>query len=57
MKLIEIYERCHNLWQIEELCKIMKSDLDARISYMKTENTIKGYFHRILLKGILHLGC
>ena len=44
MKAIEIYETYHNLWRIEESFKIMKSDLDARPAFMKTENTIKGHF-------------
>ena len=44
MKPLEIYETYHNLWRIEESFKIMKSDLDARPAFMKTENTIKGHF-------------
>ena len=40
----EIYATYHNLWRIEESFKIMKSDLDARPVYMKTEETIKGHF-------------
>lgn len=44
MKGVAIYETYHNLWRIEESFKIMKSDLDARPTFMKTENTIKGHF-------------
>lgn len=44
MKPLEIYETYHNLWRIEESFKIMKSDLDARPAFVKTENTIKGHF-------------
>lgn len=44
MKAKDIYDTYHNLWRIEESFKIMKSDLDARPAFMKTENTIKGHF-------------
>lgn len=44
MKPLEIYETYHNLWRIEESFKIMKSDLNARPVFMKTQNTIKGHF-------------
>lgn len=44
MEGFAIYETYHNLWRIEESFKIMKSDLDARPTFMKTENTIKGHF-------------
>lgn len=44
MKAKDIYDTYHNLWRIEESFKIMKSDLDARPVFMKTENTIKGHF-------------
>lgn len=44
MKASDIYSIYHNLWHIEESFKIMKSDLDARPAFMKTEETIKGHF-------------
>ena len=44
IKAQELYRIYHNLWHIEESFKIMKSDLDARPAYMKTEETIKGHF-------------
>ncbi len=44
MDALTIYETYHNLWRIEESFKIMKSDLNARPAFMKTENTIKGHF-------------
>ena len=40
----DIYNTYHNLWRIEESFKIMKSELDARPAFMKTEYTIKGHF-------------
>lgn len=44
MKPLEIIETYHNLWRIEESFKIMKSDLEARPVFAKTEETIKGHF-------------
>lgn len=44
MNANELYSVYHNLWHIEESFKIMKSDLDARPVYLKTEETIKGHF-------------
>lgn len=44
MSASELYGVYHNLWHIEESFKIMKSDLDARPVYLKTEETIKGHF-------------
>lgn len=44
MKERDIYATYHNLWRIEESFRIMKSDLDTRPVYMKTEDTIKGHF-------------
>ena len=44
MNASELYSVYHNLWHIEESFKIMKSDLDARPVYLKTEETIKGHF-------------
>lgn len=44
MKDEEIYHIYHNLWRIEESFKIMKSDLDARPVFARTNDTIKGHF-------------
>lgn len=40
----EIYNVYHNLWRIEQSFRIMKSELDARPVFCKTESTIKGHF-------------
>lgn len=40
----EIYNAYHNLWRIEELFRIMKSELDARPVYLQKEDSIKGHF-------------
>ena len=40
----EIYNVYHNLWRIEESFKIMKSELDARPVFCRSESTIKGHF-------------
>lgn len=44
MKESEIYNTYHNLWQIEESFRIMKSELDARPVFLQKENSIKGHF-------------
>ena len=44
MKDQEIYETYHNLWRIEQSFRIMKSELEARPVFCKTESTIKGHF-------------
>lgn len=44
MKDLDIYNTYHNLWRIEEAFRIMKSDLDARPVFLRTEETIKGHF-------------
>ncbi len=44
MKDLDIYQTYHNLWRIEEAFKIMKSDLDARPVFVRTEESIKGHF-------------
>ena len=44
MSASEIYSTYKNLWRIEETFKVMKSQLDARPVYEKTENSIKGHF-------------
>lgn len=44
IKAQDLYRIYHNLWHIEESFKIMKSDLDARPAFMKTNDTIKGHF-------------
>ena len=44
MKNEEVYTVYHNLWRIEQSFRIMKSELDARPVFCKTENTIKGHF-------------
>lgn len=40
----EIYQTYHNLWRIEESFRIMKSDLNARPVFQRTEKSIKGHF-------------
>lgn len=40
----EIYNVYHNLWRLEESFKIMKSELDARPVFCRSESTIKGHF-------------
>ncbi|MDO4378203.1 MAG: hypothetical protein Q4C64_03505 [Erysipelotrichia bacterium] len=40
----DIYSTYHNLWRIEESFRIMKSELDARPVFLKTEATVHGYF-------------
>lgn len=40
----EIYDTYHQLWQIEESFRIMKSELDARPVYLQKENSIIGHF-------------
>jgi len=40
----EIYKTYHELWQIEESFKIMKSDLDARPVFLQKKESIKGHF-------------
>ena len=44
MQAFEIYSTYHNLWEIEETFKIMKSQLDTRPVYLQKENTITGHF-------------
>ena len=44
MSDVDIYSTYHQLWRIEESFRIMKSELDARPVFMKTENTIIGHF-------------
>lgn len=40
----DMYDTYHLLWRIEESFRIMKSDLDARPAFERTENSIKGHF-------------
>ena len=40
----DMYDTYHQLWRIEESFKIMKSDLDARPAFERTEYSIKGHF-------------
>lgn len=40
----DIYDTYHQLWQIEESFRIMKSELDARPVYLQKENSIIGHF-------------
>lgn len=53
----DIYNAYHQLWQIEESFRIMKSELDTRPVYLQKENRIKGHFFicytAVLLSRIL----
>lgn len=53
----DIYNAYHQLWQIEESFRIMKSELDTRPVYLQKENRIKGHFSicytAVLLSRIL----
>ena len=53
----DIYNAYHQLWQIEESFRIMKSELDTRPVYLHKENRIKGHFFvcytAVLLSRIL----
>ena len=40
----DMYDTYHQLWRIEDSFRIMKSDLDARPAFERTENSIKGHF-------------
>ena len=44
MCIRDSYNVYHNLWRIEESFKIMKSELDARPVFCRSESTIKGHF-------------
>lgn len=44
MSANEIYRAYHGLWRIEESFRIMKSYLEARPAFMKTEDSIYGHF-------------
>lgn len=44
MSAKEIYRAYHGLWRIEESFRIMKSYLEARPAFMKTEDSIYGHF-------------
>ena len=53
----DLYNAYHQLWQIEESFRIMKSELDTRPVYLHKENRIKGHFFicytAVLLSRIL----
>ena len=53
----DIYNAYHQLWQIEESFRIMKSELDTRPVYLQKENRIKEHFFicytAVLLSRIL----
>ena len=53
----DIYNAYHQLWQIEESFRIMKSELDTRPIHLQKENRIKGHFFicytAVLLSRIL----
>ena len=53
----DVYNAYHQLWQIEESFRIMKTELDARPVYLQKENRIKGHFFicytAVLLSRIL----
>ena len=53
----DIYNAYHQLWQIEESFRIMKSELDTRPVYLQKENRIKRHFFicytAVLLSRIL----
>ena len=60
---IGIYNSYHNLCRIEETFRMMKSEIEARLVYLKKQNTIYGHFlvcylsvvlNRILLIKILN---
>lgn len=59
LKARDIYQTYHNLWRIEESFRIMKSDLETRPAYAKTEDTIKGHFFicyiSVLLERLLQI--
>lgn len=40
----DIYNAYHNLWKIEETFRILKTNLDARPVYVRSENKIYGHF-------------
>ena len=44
MTELDIYTTYHLLWRIEELFRIMKSELDARPVFLQKENAIVGHF-------------
>lgn len=53
MKKEEVYKIYHNLWRIEETFRILKSELDARPAFMKTEDSLHGHFLMCYLSVLL----
>ena len=53
MSSLDLYSTYHNLWKIEESFRVMKSYLDARPVYARTEESIIGHFLICYLSVVL----